>query len=157
MKTIKFVLALALSLLPIFGWSKLKTIAIGDMVLEPEDSLTFTLEEMADEIAGYPVFSEYLPDGIEVEWTGKKFKTPKSGSVKYSKKEDDFITTNDDNPCGFKISINKKTGKVSGSFKVYVQKSEKKVKSYSAKVSGYLGSELVVTVKKVGTFAATLE
>ena len=61
------------------------------------------------------------------------------------------------NPCGFKMSINKKSGKVSGSFKVYVQKSEKKVKSYTAKVSGYLGSDLVVTIKKVGSFEATLE
>ena len=157
MKTAKIAFILSLALLPIAGWAKLKTLVVGDMVLEPEDSLTFTVGEMPDEIGGLPVFSEYLPDGIEVEWTGKKFKTPKAGSVKYSKKEGDFIATRDENPCGFKMSISKKSGKVSGSFKVYVQKSEKKVKSYTAKVSGYLGSDLVVTIKKVGSFEATLE
>ena len=77
--------------------------------------------------------------------------------LEFHQKEGDFITTSDDNPCGLKGSINKKSGKVSGSFKVYVQKSEKKVKSYSAKISGYLGSDITVTVKKAGTFGATLE
>ena len=113
--------------------------------------------EMPDEIGGFEVLSEYLPDGIDVEWTGKKFKTPKAGRVKYSKKEEDFVATSDDNPSGFKVSINKKTGKVSGSFKVYVAKSEKKLKSYSAKVKGYVGGELTVTIKKVGVFVGTLE
>lgn len=157
MKTMRFGLILSLALLPILGMAKSTAITIGDTVLEPGDSFFFSLEEMAEEIGGLPVMDEYLPDGIEVEWTGKRFKTPKAGKVKYSKKEEDFITTSDENPCGFKMSINKKKGKVSGSFKVYVQKSEKKVKSYTAKVSGYVGSELVVTVKKVGTFEATLD
>ena len=159
MKTIKLGLVLALAALPFFSWakSKEKAISIGDIVLEPGDSFNFSIEEMAEEIGGLPVMDEYLPEGIEVEWTGKKFKTPKAGKVKYSRKEEDFITTSDENPCGLKVSINKKSGKVSGSFKVYVQKSEKKVKSYSAKISGYLGSDITVTVKKAGTFGATLE
>ena len=117
----------------------------------------FSIDDMVDEIGGYPVMSEYLPDGIEVEWTGKRFKTPKAGVVKYSKKEGDFVTTSDDNPCGFKVSISKKKGKVTGSFKVYVQKSEKKVKAYTAKISGYVGSTLTVTIKNVGTFEASLD
>jgi len=141
-----------------FGKSSSKTLVFGDVTLEPEDSLMFSLEDMDETIGGLPVLDEYLPAGIEVEWTGKKFKTPKSGKVKYSKKEGDFVTTNDDNPCGFKVSISKKTGKVSGSFKVYVAKSEKKLKSYTAKFSGYLGSEgFVVTIKKVGSYVATFE
>ena len=160
MKTIKIMTFAALAMLvPFVGFcGKAKTLYIGDITLEPEDSLTFTLEDMVEEINGLPVMEEYLPSGIDVEWTGKKFKTPKAGKVKYSKKEEGFVTTNDDNPCGFKVSINKKTGKVSGSFKVYVEKSEKKVKSYSAKIKGYLGSEnITVTIKKVGTFSATLD
>ena len=127
MKTIKLAFVLSFVLLPILGWAKSKSITIGETVLEPEDTLSFSLEEMADEIGGYPVMSEYLPDGVEVEWTGKKFKTPKAGSVKYSKKEEDFITTSEDNPCGLKVSINKKTGKVTvkkglkkGTYKVKV-------------------------------------
>lgn len=142
-----------------FSKSKLKTLTVGDVVLEPEESLIFSLEDMEDTIGGYEVLGEYLPDGVEVEWTGKKFKLPKAGRVKYSKKEGDFVSTSDDNPAGLKLSINKKSGKVSGSFKVYVAKSEKKLKSYTAKVSGYLGSEsLSVTIKKQGVYtSATLD
>ena len=101
---------------------KKKAFSYGDIYLEPDDGLMFSLEEMVDDIDGYEVMSEYLPDGIEVTWTGRKFKVPKAGRVKYSKKEGDFIATSDDNPCGLSISISKK-GKVTGSFKVYVAKS----------------------------------
>ena len=157
MKTIKLAFVLSFALLPILGWAKSKTLTIGEIVLEPEDSLSFSLEEMPDEIDGLPVMSEFLPDGVDVEWTGKKFKTPKAGRVKYSKKEEDFVSTSEDNPSGLKVSINKKSGRVKGSFKVYVQKSEKKVKSYRASVSGTLGSDLVITIRRAGSFAGHLE
>ena len=136
---------------------KKKAFSYGDIYLEPDDGLFFSLEEMVDEIDGYEVLSEYLPDGIEVTWTGRKFKVPKAGRVKYSKKEGDFVATSDDNPCGLTISISKK-GKVTGSFKVYVAKSGTKVKSYTAKISGYLGGDLSVSMKKAGVYtAASLE
>ena len=110
------VLLLAASI-PVLGFSKSKNKAFtyGDITLEPEESITFALSDMTDEINGYEVLSEYLPDGIEVTWTGKKFKAPKAGKVKYSKKDEDFVATQDENPCGFKLSVSKK-GKVSGSF-----------------------------------------
>lgn len=131
-----------------------KTFSYGEVVLEPEDGLMFSVADIEDEIGGYPVLSEFLPEGIEVTWTGKKFKVPKAGRVKYSKKEGDFIATNDENPCGFTISISKKTGKVKGSFKVYVAVSEKKLKSYTATFSGYLGGEeLSLSIKKAGVYA----
>lgn len=152
------VLALATAI-PVLGFSKskLKEFIFGDIYLEPEDSVMFSVEDLPDEIGGYETMSEYFPEGIEVIWTGKKFKNTKAGKVKYSKKEGDFVTTNDENPCGFKVSINKKTGKVSGSFKVYVAKSEKKLKAYTAKVKGYLGYPLTVTIKKVGTYEGSLD
>ena len=128
-----------------------KTFSYGDVILEPQDSLFFSVEDLPDEIDGSPVLSEFLPDGIEVTWTGKRFKVPAAGFVKYSKKEGDFVATKDENPCGFKISISKK-GKVSGSFKVYVQKSEKKVKAYSAKFSGYLDGDIALSIKKAGVY-----
>ena len=120
------------------------------------DSLSFSVDDMPDEIGGHDVLSEFLPDGIEVEWTGKKFKVPKAGKVKYSKKEGDFVTTSEENPCGLKLKVSKK-GMVSGSFKVYVEKSEKKLKSYTAKISGTLGGTLKVKISKVsGTFEASI-
>ena len=144
----------------VFSKSSLKTLVLGDdIVLEPESSLTFTLAGDLEDLAFPYELLPFSPDGVDVEWTGKKFKTPKAGKVKYIKSDEDFGDSKDsDNPCGLKISINKKTGKVSGSFKVYTAKTEKKLKTYTAKVSGYVGSEsLTVTIKKIGTVAASLE
>lgn len=120
-----------------------------------EDVVTFSFEEdMQDEIGGYDVLSEFLPDGVELDWTGKKLKAPKAGKVKYSKKDDAFVDTKDsDNPSGLSVKYNKKNRSVSGSFKVYVEKSETKLKSYKAKFSGKLGQTMNVIVngKRVAT------
>lgn len=156
-KTLALVLLAVLTPLFLFGKSKLVALTIGEITLEPDDSLTFSLQDEPEEVGGYEVLSEFLPTGVEVTWTGKKFKLPKAGKVKYSKKEEDFVTTSDENPCGLKLSVNKKTGRVKGSFKIYVAKSEKKLKTFSATVSGYVGEELTVTVKKAGSATATLE
>ena len=135
-----------------------KAFSYGDVYLEPDDGLAFSISDIADEIGGGTVLSEFLPTGIAVTWTGKKFKVPKAGKVKYSKREGDFIATQDDNPCSFKISISKKTGKVKGSFKVYVAVGDTKVKAYTAKFSGSLGGEISVSIKKIGVSAtASLE
>lgn len=136
--------------------AKLKSFEYGDISLEPEDSISFSLDDMADEIGGYEVMGEFLPGTVDIVWTGKKFKAPKAGKVKYSKVEGDFISTSDENPAGLSLSVSKK-GKVKGSFKVYVQKSDKKLKAYTAKVSGELGGVLIVSIKKVGTWTAALE
>lgn len=157
--SIKSVLAIAIAAVMSFVSSaaSLREFVYGDIVLEPEDSMFFSLEDMADEIGGYEVMGEYLPDGVEIMWTGKKFKLPKKGKVKYSKKEQDFVATSDENPAGLSISISKKKGTVKGSFKVYVAKSEKKLKAYTAKISGKLDGVLLVTIKKVGSWAATID
>ena len=162
MKMKQSILLMMVAVLPFIGFSKssLKTLTFGeDIVLEPESELTFTLSADVDELPfPYEVLS-FSPDGVGVEWTGKKFKTPKAGKVKYVKSDEDFDDVKDsENPCGLKVSINKKTGKVSGSFKIYTAKTEKKLKTYTAKISGYVGSEtLTVTVKKIGTVSASLE
>ena len=125
--------------------------------LEPDDTLSFSVEDFPESVGGYDVLDEFLPDGVEITWTGKKFKTPKKGRVKYSKKEEDFVTTSDDNPCGLSVKYSKKTGLISGSFKVYTQKSEKKLKTFTAKFSGKLGSSVSITIKKGGSATGSLE
>lgn len=159
MKKMKMVAIVALAaVLPFVAFGKKKTLVIGDMTLEPDTSLTFAMADGPDEINGLEVLSEYLPDGIDVTWTGSKFKVPKSGKPKYSKKEDDFVSKKDENMCGFKCSVNKKTGRVKGSFKVYVQKSEKKLKAFGASFSGTLGDGgLTVRVRGAGEYEATLD
>lgn len=119
--------------------------------LKSGDILTFSIsdDDFPESIDGYEVLTSFLPEEVELEWTGKKLKAPKSGKIKYSKKEEDFVDTKDsDNPSGLSVKFNKKKGTVSGSFKVYVAKSEKKLKSYSAKFSGKAGEEMNVTLKK---------
>ena len=127
----------------------------SSVILGEGESLTFSLsEEALDEIDGYEVLTEFLPSGVALEWTGKKLKAPKSGRVKYSKKEGGFVDTKDsENPSGLSVRYNKTSGKVSGSFKIYVAKTEKKLKSYSARFSGTIGEEMNVSVrgKQVGT------
>jgi hypothetical protein len=132
------------------------------------DYLTFSMDtdEFPEYIGDAEVLFEYLPDAIDVEWTGKKLKTPKSAAPKVKKIDGEYEIVvsekGEDNPCGLKLSYKKKSGKVSGSFKVYAayetKKGKLKLKKYSAKVSGYIGEDsLTVTIKKIGTFGASLE
>ena len=133
------------------------------------DYLSFSLDtsEFPEYIGGYEILSEYLPEGIDVEWTGKKLKTPKAGKPKVKKEDGEYYVEvnekGEDNPCSLKLKYKAKSGKVTGSFKVYAtyetKKGKLKLKSYSAKVSGYMGDEdgLLVNIKKLGKFTATLE
>ncbi len=127
---------------------------------QDEDSAyAFSFEDdFPDSIDGYEVLSEFLPDGVGLEWTGKKLKAPKAGKVKYSKKDEAFVDKKDsDNPSGLSVKYNKKKGTVSGSFKVYVAKTEKKLKTYTAKFSGKLGGSMKVYVKKRLVSTAIIE
>lgn len=166
MKSIRSLALAALAFIPVFAFAKGGgTFKYGDISLEPEDFLTFSFDGDLESIGGYEVLTEFLPDGVAIEWTGKKFVTPKAGSIKWDKEMEDYVDKKDsENPAGLKLSINKKTGIVKGSFKIYaVQPAKKegkkpKLKSFSAKVSGRLGGDsLTVTVKKGSSFAASLD
>lgn len=127
--------------------------------LGDESTLSFSIDDdFPETIDGYEVLSDFLPDGVDLEWNGKKLKAPKAGKVKYSKKEEGFVDTKDsENPSGLSAKYNKKKGTISGSFKVYVAKSEKKLKSYSAKFSGKIGGTIKITVKGKTVATATVE
>lgn len=127
--------------------------------LEAGDTLTFTfLGDVPETLGGYEVLTAFLPDGVMLEWTGKKLKAPKAGTVKYSKKDDDFVDTKDsDNPSGLTVTLGKKKRTVSGTFKIYVAKSSTKVKAFTAKFSGTLGSSMKVTVLKKTITTAVIE
>ena len=126
--------------------------------LERGATVSFSFEdEFPETVNGYEVLTEFLPDGVSLEWTGKKLKAPKAGKIKYSKKDEGFIDKKkSDNPSGLSVKVNKKKGTISGSFKIYVAKSEKKLKSYKAKFSGKVGESLSVTLKKKVLTTATI-
>lgn len=125
------------------------------LTLEKGDEISFAFEEdFPEEIGGLEVLTEFLPDGVPLEWNGKKLKAPKAGKIKYSKSEEAFVDKKDsNNPSGLSAKYSKKKGTISGSFKVYVAKSETKLKSYKAKFSGKLGDTMKVYVK--GKLVAT--
>ena len=133
--------------------------AIDLSELEAGDSFSFSIEDdFPETINGLDVLTDFLPDGVELEWTGKKLKAPKGGKVKYSKKDEDFVDTKDsDNPSNLSVKLNKKKGTVSGSFKIYLAKSEKKLKSVKAKFSGKVGESLAVRVKNTLVATAVIE
>jgi len=157
----KFIaLATAMAMLSVFAKSKSSDDFDDDI---DGEMYSFSLEDDIESVGGYDVLSEFLPLGVDVVWTGKKFKTPKAGKIKYSKSEEDFVDKKEsDNPSGLKLKYNKKTGKVTGSFKVYCsyesKKGKMKLKTYTAKVSGFLSEEESLVVKLKGkTYAATLD
>ena len=88
MKMKQLTMLMMAACLPFIGFAKssLTTLVLPNgETLEPDSSLTFTVDLDLDTIGGYEVLSEFSPDGVEVVWTGKKFTTPKAGSVKYKK------------------------------------------------------------------------
>ena len=96
-------------------------------------NMVFSMDtsDFPEYIGDAEVLTEYLPDGIDVEWTGKKLKTPKSSSPKVKKIDGEYEVVppsekGEDNPCGLKLSYKKKNGKVSGSFKVFAVYENKK-------------------------------
>ena len=127
--------------------------------LKSGTSFVFSIDEdFPETISGHEVLSSFLPEDVELEWTGKKLKAPKSGKIKYSKKEEDFVDARDsDNPSGLSAKLKKSKGTVSGSFKIYVAKSKKKVKSYKAKFSGKVGESMDIVLKKKVIATATMQ
>ncbi len=128
--------------------------------LKAGDKLTFSIKEdnFPDAIDSFEVLSSFLPEGVTLEWTGKQLIAPKAGKVKYDKEEDDFVDAkNSSNPSGLKARVNKAKGTVHGSFKIYVAKKEKKVKSYSAKFSGTVGGNINVTFRSKVIAIATIQ
>ena len=127
--------------------------------LEPGDTLSFSLEDdFPETIKGLEVLSDFLPEDVELEWTGKKLKAPKAGKIKYSKEDEEFIDKKEsDNPSGLSVKYNKKKGTVSGSFTVYTVKNEKKLKKYKAKFSGKAGQSMPVYVNKRQVSTAVIE
>lgn len=170
MKTIKSALVAlaAMATLAAFAGSKSTPLVYSDGELEPGDSLTFEIDEddFPESIGGHEVIADCIPYAISVEWTGKKFKTPKSASPKVKKIDGEYAIVisekGEDNPCSLKVKYKKKTGIVSGSFYVYTsyegKKGKPKIKKYSASFSGRLGEAGVkVKIKKAGTYQAYIQ
>ena len=169
MKMLKFIKMAAVALATTAALTSFAKSSDDDDDWDSGEEMSFSIDtdDFPDSVDGRDILTEYLPEGISVEFTGKKFKTPKAGKPKVKKEDGEYYITvsekGEDNPCGLKLKYKKKTGKVTGSFKVYAsyenKKGKLKLKSYSAKINGFLNDEdgLTVKISKIGSFTATLE
>ena len=120
---------------------------------------TFSLggEFESDEIS---FIGDYLPTDIAISSSGGKWMLPKAGTVKYSRTDEDFIATNEENPSGLKLAFATKTGTFKGSFKAYAEVSETRLKKYTATVTGAVVDGVgygTATIKKVGSVPVVIE
>lgn len=167
-KMTKLALAAAVAFATMLGYGKSKSIVIAGETIEPGDTLTFDLnaDDLPETIKGQEILTEFLPNGVEVEWTGKKFKTPKSASPKVKKIDGEYEIVvkekGEDNPSALKVSYKGST-RVKGSFKIYTtyeKKGKPKIKSYSVSFTGRPGVSdgINVSAKKAAiSCTATLQ
>ena len=101
---------------------------------------------------GY-VYTEFLPDGLEVAVRGTKLTMPKAGKVVMDRYGEIDYDKAGDNPSGLKLTYKAKDGTFSGSFKAYVDNNGR-LKTVTASVSGLIIEGIgygTATVKKFGS------
>ena len=102
------------------------------------------------------LLTKYLPNGVKVTRTAKKWTLPKAGKLKYVKANEKkgivaHLEEKGENISGLKLSYAAKTGVLKGSFKLWTfDEAKKKLKSVSAKVTG-------VVINGVGYCEATVK
>ena len=101
---------------------------------------------------GY-VYTEFLPDGLEIAVRGTKLTLPKAGKVVMDRYGDIDYDRAGENPSGLKLSYKAKDGTFTGSFKAYVDYNGR-LKTVTVSVSGLIIEGIgygTATVKKVGS------
>ena len=127
----------------------------------PSES-SFSLDgEFDTGAAGMSVMTEHLPDGVAVQSDGQRWKVAsKAGTVKYVKSEGEFVATSDENPAGLKLTYVRSTGLFQGSFQLYEEKSETKLKKHRVTVFGAVVNGVgygTATIKKIGSIPVVIE
>ena len=99
------------------------------------------------------VYTEFLPDGLEIAVKGTKLTLPKAGKVVMDRYGEIDYDKAGDNPSGLKLSYKAKDGTFTGSFKAYVDYNGR-LKTVTVSVSGLIIEGIgygTATVKKVGS------
>ena len=123
-----------------------------------DDTLTVEVDTSAylwDLIGGEEgyVYSDLLPDGLEIAVKGTKLTFPKAGKVVMNRYGDIDYDKAGDNPSGLKLSYKAKGGTFTGSFKAYVDYNGC-LKTVTVSVSGLIIEGIgygTATVKKIGS------
>ncbi len=105
------------------------------------------------------MYTEFLPDGLEIAVEGAKLTFPKAGKVVINKKTGEIDESKlGDNPSGLKLSYKAKDGTFTGSFKAYVDNNGR-LKTVTVSVSGLIIEGIgygTATVKKTGSIPFVL-
>lgn len=129
----------------------------GESALPSEASFSLEGEFEADDP---PILDEWLPGGVDIAANGARWTLPKAGTVKYSRVDEAFVATSEENPSGLKLSFAAKTGTFKGSFKAYGELSETRLKKYTATVTGGVVDGVgygTATIKKIGSVPVVIE
>ncbi len=129
----------------------------GATAVSPE--ATFQMEDFFDLDGADSGFS---PDGTAIDASSGLWRLPKADGVKFSKDDGWYVQDGKDygNPAGLKLKYTAKTGRFTGSFKVFAVTDAGKSKKYSAKVTGVVVGGVgygAATVKKVGSMPVKVE
>jgi hypothetical protein len=102
--------------------------------------------------------TDYLPDGVSVTQSGKKWVLPKAGKIAMKKGVVDD-SKKGDNPAALKISYKAADGSFKGSFKAYADVGGK-LKTTTVNVTGVMIDGVgygTATIKKVGSVPVSIE
>ena len=127
------------------GWT-LKTANISSL---PAKTMTFRFTVRPNRINDVDVLKEYLPVTLAVSCDGKKLTPPKAGKVVNRRGTIQVSAGGEGNPSGLKLSFTPRTGQIKGSFGVYTFDG-KKLKKYSARVSGVAANNVARMVVTIG-------
>jgi hypothetical protein len=123
----------------------------GDTLTVEVDTGSYLWDLLGGE-EGY-VYSDLLPDGMEIAVNGTKLTLPKAGKVVMDRYGEIDYDKAGDNPSGLKLNYKAKDGTFSGSFRAYVDNNGR-LKTVTVSVSGLIIEGIgygTATVKKVGS------
>ena len=159
---------LAFALWLSFDGSKLAVSGLGNSAIVGQSKLLLTgaafhVDKTAALWSQVPAsaLTDYLPDGLAVAQSGKKWVVAKAGKVAYAKGTTDIDETKlGENPSALKLKYNSKNGSFNGSLKIY-SPADNKLKATTVNVNGVLIGTVahgIATIKNVaGAVSVTIK
>jgi hypothetical protein len=112
------------------------------------------------DISGADVLYDFLPWEVIVT-TGSRWTLPAAGNVKYDREAEDYVDVKESsNPAGLKLTYVSKTGAFKGSFKMYAEDANGRLKKYTVNVSGVMVNGVgygTATAKGVGSWPVSIQ
>ena len=126
-----------------------------------DGTYVFAVSGISGAVGGYEVIDgdKYLPTAQAFTSASSSWKFARKGSLRYNSQSGKFAMSATDNPSGLRLTYKSASGYFKGSFTVYTKRNVKYIKTYTAKVTGFMvgdSGEGVATIRNVGTFSCTI-